>query len=234
MYLAERESGRRPIALGLTILVHLLLLAFFLFSPPDPMRRSLRHGALPLVSVSDAPSPPPEPVRVEKTVRAASHPVDAQPAPGRPAARASILSVPAPVAITVPELPVRSIDLSFDRSRLGGASTLAPPVKPQVPAASDRNVALPVWVKQPTHKQMANADPPFASFMHVSGQVLLHCQIGLNQRAHDCLVIREEPEGYRFGDAAIQVSAHFRIRPVVIDGVATPDARVAIPVRFGN
>jgi protein TonB len=171
---------------------------------------------------------------MEKAVHAAPYPAEAQPIPRRPAVRAPILSAPAPVAISVPDLPARSVDLSFDRSRLGGASTLAPPVKPQAPAASDKEVALPVWVKQPSHKQMADADPPFASFMHVTGQVLLHCQIALDQRAHYCAAIREEPEGYRFGEAAIQVSVHFRIRPVVIGGVATPDAKVAIPVRFGN
>jgi protein TonB len=87
---------------------------------------------------------------------------------------------------------------------------------------------------KPTDLQMRKANPSRARLALVSGGAVISCLVTPRNRARDCHILTESPRDYGFGDAAIQLSIHFRIKPPERDGRPRHDVRVRIPVYFDN
>jgi protein TonB len=89
------------------------------------------------------------------------------------------------------------------------------------------------WIVRPEGK-MPQFNPPRAKVEHVSGGAVLHCRIDARNRARQCRIYEEHPRGYGFGQAALNISRYFRIRPPVLDGKPLHKAWVPIPVMWTN
>ncbi len=63
------------------------------------------------------------------------------------------------------------------------------------------------------------------------GVVELECTVGVDGRAADIKVIKEEPKGFSFGEAAIEALKKWRFTPAK-KGVESVPQRVKIPIRF--
>lgn len=74
------------------------------------------------------------------------------------------------------------------------ASAASPVDNPQLPSG------LPSC---PQPGQPARFYPEHAYRNGISGEVTLQCQVGADRRLHDCVALKENPSGERFGWAAI-------------------------------
>lgn len=71
----------------------------------------------------------------------------------------------------------------------------------------------PQWRSTPTPEDIDRAYPAAARKAHVSGRVLLSCQGDEAGVISGCTVIREDPEGHGFGDAALTLTPKFHLWP---------------------
>ena len=73
--------------------------------------------------------------------------------------------------------------------------------------------------------------PAAAKKAGVEGKALINCRMTASAGLADCRVVSESPEGYGFGDAALQVAGAYKLDPAVRQG--QPDeARITIPIIF--
>ena len=63
------------------------------------------------------------------------------------------------------------------------------------------------------------------------GVVELECTVGVDGRASDIKVVKEDPKGFGFGDAAIEAVKRWRFTPAKRGNESVPK-RVKIPIRF--
>lgn len=75
---------------------------------------------------------------------------------------------------------------------------------------------------------MASFFPERAVRLEVEGHVLLTCKVTDGGHLTDCIVTKETPAGYDFGDAALRMSPWLRMRPSVAGGTV----RVPLAFRF--
>jgi TonB family protein len=87
------------------------------------------------------------------------------------------------------------------------------------------------WVAKPSGDDMAEAYPPVAETLGVTGHVLLACKVATTGRVEDCQVTSETPPGFGFGAAALKVAPLFQMAPSTVGGSATVST-VRIPIRF--
>lgn len=88
----------------------------------------------------------------------------------------------------------------------------------------------PDWLRKPTADQMAEYYPERAQKDEVGGSAVIRCKVGIAGRLNNCEAIKETPEGYGFGQAAVRLSAEFLMTsppPELID-----QKDVTIPVTF--
>lgn len=105
----------------------------------------------------------------------------------------------------------------------------APPPPPAPVPAVIRN---PSWVTRPTAAQLARLYPDRAAERGVRGAVTMECRVAAQGSVNGCVVLRESPTGYGFGEAALASTRYFRLNPRTIDGQAIEGARVHIPMGF--
>ena len=86
--------------------------------------------------------------------------------------------------------------------------------------------------RRPDANIVAQYFPYRAVSAHVSGHVVLNCQVKSNGRLAHCKVIEESPKGWRFGDAALYASVWFQMKPETADGQPTAGAELSVPVDF--
>jgi TonB family protein len=99
-------------------------------------------------------------------------------------------------------------------------------------ASEDRMITRPDWERQPTREQMSALFPAAAMRAGKEGRAWIECSVATTGRMRDCVIIREEPEGYGFGAAALATASFFRMKPAEAEGMAIDGARVQIPVGF--
>jgi protein TonB len=120
---------------------------------------------------------------------------------------------------------------SGERGSGQGAGTAAAPARPAL-AADPTNVERARWARTMAPDELSRFHPAEAWRRNRAGQVVLVCQVGLDQRVRNCSVQRETPGGWGFGEAALAASRRFRVRPRVVDGAPVDGGWVFIPLRF--
>lgn len=148
------------------------------------------------------------------------------------------------LAITRPEvLPVdsRVIDVILFRP--------TPPPPPPViepdpapdagggaPASGAGSGSGAVFVRGASNREILALVPPEARRQRVAGRSEVSCVVRADTRLEACRIVREQPPGFGFGDAAIRVAeGYFRFRPPTdASGRPVEDFRVIVSVPFGR
>jgi TonB family protein len=104
-------------------------------------------------------------------------------------------------------------------------AAVAPAPKPSVITAPD-------WLRKPTGADMAEFYPKAAAAAHVEGHATIHCKVAATGELTDCVASNDEPAGQGFGEAALRLSALFKMRPMTRDGIPVSGGRINIPIRF--
>lgn len=79
------------------------------------------------------------------------------------------------------------------------------PLKPDWPIIAGR------WLQRPTGDDMAATYPPQAVQHHVNGHATIVCAGKETGLMGNCIVTNEEPAGWGFGRATLQLSRHFKV-----------------------
>ncbi len=87
------------------------------------------------------------------------------------------------------------------------------------------------WLRRPTDVEVSRVYPSLAMQRHITGNVGLSCLADQQGYLKDCVVASETPEGFGFGNAALEITAYMRMRPATNYGIPVK-SRVAIPVGF--
>jgi protein TonB len=135
-----------------------------------------------------------------------------------------VTPAPLPTAVPTPSGPPAAAAGAGTGSGSGSGAGAGEGGSPLLPAD---------WIVKPEEK-MRELNPPRAVYDRISGQVLLHCRITVDQKVRGCRVMKEYPRGYGFGAAALKLSKFFRIRPPAAGGVILTETRVPIPVIWEN
>jgi protein TonB len=225
-------APNRALALLLALLVGVLPLAALLQAiagrlPPDPPETITRVAFVPLPPPEVTPAPP---LVIE------AEPVSAAPAPivSTPAGHAPIATVP----VAWPALPASAgTGVAAEAGDSAAPIPAAPAARPASPPERDsvEGRLFPAsWAEAPSQRLLGKHNPPRARYERVTGSALLACHVLPSRRLADCKVLRETPEGYGFGKAALGASADFRVNPPMLDGEVVAQGWVAIPVGFAN
>lgn len=88
------------------------------------------------------------------------------------------------------------------------------------------------WIYQPGWQEMMLYFPAIAKEAKQSGQVLLACHVPRAGKPESCRAIAENPTAMGFGEAAVRLSATFRMRPAYRNNAIMTDLPIIIPVVF--
>ena len=90
----------------------------------------------------------------------------------------------------------------------------------------------PVWTEKPTMAQLVSLYPKAAEKAHVTGMAVIDCRVRQDGRLRACSIRKQDPAEYGFGQAALKLSALFRMEAKDGDGRSTAGGAVTIPIRF--
>jgi TonB family protein len=99
------------------------------------------------------------------------------------------------------------------------------------PAAASL-ITEPVWTRKPTGFDLVRFYPAEAMKAGVSGWAVIDCGVAQDGRLRNCAVHTQKPTRYRFGEAALKMSALFQMQPQKVNGQPTARGQVRIPIRF--
>jgi TonB family protein len=119
--------------------------------------------------------------------------------------------------------PASELDIHF---------TMRPPfIAPDVTRMAHL-VRNPEIVAKPSDAQVQAAYPPRALDNQVEGGAVIECAVTAGGKLAECHVFDENPTGYGFGQAALDLAADFTVKPRTIDGQAVAGSPVRISVAF--
>lgn len=108
-----------------------------------------------------------------------------------------------------------ALALGFSTTALGQSSLDAPPR----------------FLARPDGARFIEFYPPAALTQDVVGEAVLDCTVRLDTTLN-CALLREAPEDWGFGSAALAVAQSFRASPKVENGVQVDGGKMRIPLRF--
>jgi TonB family protein len=104
------------------------------------------------------------------------------------------------------------------------------------PDAADYNSpswTAPDWLIKPSAETISRFYPTAAQAKRIPGKVRISCLVDIDGYLLNCVVVSEEPKDLGFGNAALQISAYFRMRPATLYG-APVRSPVTVPVAFSG
>lgn len=113
---------------------------------------------------------------------------------------------------------------------LAFALTGAPAVAQEAPSETPRLISAPRWMPTEGCDDL-RFYPKAAQAQGLEGVVSLDCLVADDGRL-SCTVVSEEPEGNGFAEAAVQIAACFRMRPVDATGAPTAGGRYRMRMPF--
>jgi len=93
-------------------------------------------------------------------------------------------------------------------------------------------IIRPDWVERPTGADLVRFYPAEAAKQHLPGEAIVECRVAVAGTLSACHVLREAPMGAGFGEATLQMTPLFRMKPMTRDGKPVAGASVRIPVAF--
>jgi TonB family protein len=90
-------------------------------------------------------------------------------------------------------------------------------------------IGKPSWAGLPSGEELAAA---FPKDLKGTLRTVLDCEVQPGGSLADCKVVSEEPAGAGVGEAALRLSAKFRLTTWTVDGLPTVGGRVRIPLRY--
>ena len=93
-------------------------------------------------------------------------------------------------------------------------------------------LTTPTLVTGPTNAQIQAAYPARALADNIDGVAVIDCLVTAAGALSGCQLYGENPSGYGFGAAALDLAADFALKPRLFDGEAMGGAEVRVPVRF--
>lgn len=239
MIARDHPHRRRGAALILSFAVHGLIILFL--AQAANIHVVPRPHDLVTVNLIDLPDPPrPPEVQVVEDV-ARPRPKPAPPAPAAPAAQKQVAALPNPEprpAVAPPILPAPAPIVPMPASPAPSPTAAAPYAGASRFAGNangadqgdGRTLTLADWIRRPTSADWAAYYPATAWSFRGTAQVTLSCKVTRSNRVQYCRVVGEKPRGFGLGQAAVAMSAKFRVRPVQVNGQARYDLRVRIPL----
>jgi TonB family protein len=89
----------------------------------------------------------------------------------------------------------------------------------------------PIRVVRPTREEIMARYPRAALEKGIAGSATVECEVISSGLLDHCVVLKEDPEGYGFGDAAIQVAFEHWVKTDAQGRLGT-GKRVAVPITF--
>ena len=90
------------------------------------------------------------------------------------------------------------------------------------------------WLHRPTREELRAIWPRKAAEKGVDGSAKVRCTVSVQGALSDCLILREDPKGMGFGDAAIALTPQFLMKPPTHNGQPYGGETVDIPVNFAG
>lgn len=130
-----------------------------------------------------------------------------------------------------PEQRVPPPDLSAPPTPTPIPVAVDPPPAPPTPSV----ITNPQWIQRPNGRDYARFYPSRALEREQEGRVRLACIVDAEGRL-SCTVVDEDPSGWGFGNAAIQISRQFRMQPRLENGQPTAGGtyNFSIPFRLDD
>lgn len=88
----------------------------------------------------------------------------------------------------------------------------------------------PDWLEKPSADDMSAFYPAHAERHHISGRVIMVCQVKTDGRLSACRIESETPKGEHFGAAALGLAPKFRMIPP--DDLRPDPGQVTVPLIF--
>ena len=89
------------------------------------------------------------------------------------------------------------------------------------------------WAQHPTGVDFQRFYPKTAADRGVPGRAILDCDVSTAGVLEHCRVVEETPEGYGFGDAALNLAGLFKMKPGSVDSSNPTRSRSVVPIVFG-
>jgi TonB family protein len=111
--------------------------------------------------------------------------------------------------------------------RIAPASVSGPAESAPQPAVS----TTPRTLREPSYDELMAVYPARALSSRIAGRATISCIATVAGTLRDCEATSESPPGYRFGQAAVSVSRHFRLSPRTVDGAAV-ESRISLTINW--
>ena len=116
----------------------------------------------------------------------------------------------------------------------GGGGAIADVVTQPQPDKPDYRLpswTAPDWLVKPTADIISRLYPTAAQAGSTPGRAQITCTVDIDGYLTDCVVDFEDPKNLGFGNAALEMSAYFRMLPATTYGVPVPST-VTVPLNF--
>lgn len=101
------------------------------------------------------------------------------------------------------------------------------------PAPTQRIRSGPRFTRRPTTEQLFAHYPEAARQAGIEGRASVRCVVQPNLHLDECTIVSEDPPGYGFGAAAIEVMrTYFEVEPTLPDGSSIVGGTLTLPMRW--